>query len=95
MRKMTREDLVTTTTIFPTLVIPVGHDGSTSHAVTVVDDLLFDSTQKTAMKLKKESLNWICGTKGFMKFYMVLRFCHREGGDKERLERKEVTNWTD
>ena len=38
--KLTIEDLVKNKTIYPTLVIPSGNDGSTGHAVCVVDDLI-------------------------------------------------------
>jgi hypothetical protein len=46
-------------TAYPTVIVPVGADGSISHAVTVVDDLVFDSTQERAMKLEQQSLDWI------------------------------------
>ena len=39
------------------------HDGTLSHAVTVVDSVIFDSTQKRALRLQKTSLDWICGSK--------------------------------
>ena len=46
-------------TPYPTLVIPVLPDGSTSHAFCVVDDLIFDSSTQYALKLQWESVSWI------------------------------------
>ena len=37
-------DLLNNLTIYPTVIVLVGNDGSVNHAVTVVDDLIFDST---------------------------------------------------
>jgi hypothetical protein len=45
-----------------TLVIPCGNDGSVSHNVVVMDDIIFsNATQSNAMKLCRESLDWIYG----------------------------------
>ena len=55
------------------MVVPQGKDDSVGHAVCVVDDLIFDSTQKYALKLTKESLDWICGAGGCVGFF-ALRF---------------------
>ena len=38
--KMTIEDLVNNKTIYPTLVVPIGNDGSTGHTVSVMNDLI-------------------------------------------------------
>ena len=74
------ESLVSRHTQFPTLVIPMGKDKSLSHAVTVVDELIFDSTQERALKLTKESLDWICGSRdGCESLDQVLRFQHQWG----------------
>jgi hypothetical protein len=76
-RKMIRigkEDIVTLLTPYPTLVIPIGHDGSVSHAITIVDDLIFDSTQKYALKLGEQSLDWTCGDCGCRDLGLVVRF---------------------
>ena len=48
-------------TEFPTVVVPQGRDGSVNHAVCIVDDLVFDSTQPKALKLCRETLDWVCG----------------------------------
>ena len=74
MKKLTIKDLVKNKTIYPTLVIPSGNDGSTGHAVCVVDDLIFDSTQENALKLCRESLDWICGRYGCKELYVAIRF---------------------
>ena len=58
----------------PKLVIPQGKDGSINHAVAVVDDLIFDSTQSHAMKLKKESFDWICGSHGVQDLFIVIDY---------------------
>jgi len=64
-RKWTIElnDLFSDLSKYPTVILPLGSDGSINHAVCVVDDLIFDSTQSVAMKLCQESLDWICGNK--------------------------------
>ena len=72
--KMTVEQLVNNKTIYTTLVVPTGNDGSTGHAVCVVDDLIFDSTQENALKLCRESLDWVCGRYGCKELYIAMRF---------------------
>jgi hypothetical protein len=47
-------------TLYPTVLIPIGRDGSVNHAVCLVDDLKFDSTLTHALEYKKEVLDWIC-----------------------------------
>ena len=71
VKKITIEDLLKIKIIYPNLVIPSGNDGSTGHAVCVVDDLIFDSTQENVLKLCRESLDWICGKKGCKDIYML------------------------
>jgi hypothetical protein len=60
--------------VTPLLVIPAGKDGSVNHAVVVVDDLVFDSTQSHALKLKQETFEWICGEPGFERVYLAYHF---------------------
>jgi hypothetical protein len=55
MNHLSLDELVQNKTIFPTMVIPRANDGSASHAVVVVDDLIFDATQSHAIKLCRES----------------------------------------
>ena len=57
----------------PTIVIPLLADGTHSHAFCVVDDLIFDSSFPFALKLQKESVDWIFnGTQ--VSIYQALRF---------------------
>ena len=61
---------------YPTVVIPQGADGAISHAICVIDDLIFDTTQEYALKCTRNSLSWICncGSQGFEDVYAVIRF---------------------
>jgi hypothetical protein len=61
MNRISLDELVQNKTISPTMVIPRANDGSASHAVVVVDDIIFDATQSHAMKLSRDSFEWICG----------------------------------
>jgi hypothetical protein len=57
------------------VVIPLGGDGGIGHAITIVGDLIFDSTQSHALKLGKNSLDWCCANdRGFESIYMATRF---------------------
>ena len=71
---MTLQDLLQNKSPFPTLVIPRGNDMSVNHAICVVDDIIFDSTQPKALWLTRESLDWICGKQGCEGIHMALRF---------------------
>jgi hypothetical protein len=52
-------------------VIPLGGDGGIGHAITIVGDLILDSTQSHALKLGKNSLDWCCANDcGFASLYM-------------------------
>ena len=73
-RKITLQEVLDVVTPFPTIVIPCGNDDSVNHAVCVVDDLIFDSTQPYALKLTRQSFDWICGDGGCGSVYLVLRF---------------------
>jgi hypothetical protein len=44
MNRISLDELVQNKTIFPTMVIPRANDESASHAVVVVDDIIFDAT---------------------------------------------------
>jgi hypothetical protein len=89
---ITITDLVETKTCFPTLVIPIGKDGSNNHAVVVIDDLIFDSTQEFALKLCRESLDWICGEGGIASINIAIRF-NRSTQKKLVLKHQPKTNW--
>ena len=80
--------------IYPLIVILVGNDGSMNHAVTVVDDLIFDSTQTYALKKTKESLDWICGAKGFRVMHHAYHFCRKYKSSKDQITRVPLKNWS-
>ena len=73
-KEMSISELLTDEKPIPTVVVPQGKDDSVGHAVCVVDDLIFASTQKHALKLTKETLDWICGDGGYVGIYFALRF---------------------
>jgi hypothetical protein len=90
-KKLSIQDLLENKTWFPTAVIPYGKDESNNHAFVVVDDLIFDSSQTHAMKLCRESLDWICGENAMASINIALRF-NQSIGTKEKLQHKEKTN---
>ncbi|WP_288992857.1 hypothetical protein, partial [uncultured Marinobacter sp.] len=67
-------------------------DGANNHSFVVVDDLIFDSTQSCALKLCRESLDWICGEGGIASIDVALRF-NRGYRTKEKLPYQERTHW--
>ena len=77
---ITWDDLISTPTIFPTLVIPMGRDGSLNHAFCIVNDMIFDSTQRHVLQLRREVIDWICGDMGAEdKPWGVYRFIQSSG----------------
>jgi hypothetical protein len=61
------------------VVIPLGGDGGIGHAITIVGDLRFDSTQSHALKLGKNSLDWCCANnRGFESIYMAIKFAWKK-----------------
>ena len=92
MIRLSTIDLLNKLTIYPTVLVLVGNDGSVNHAVTVVDDLIFDSTQEFALKLTMESLNWICGPLGMKDIGKTYRF-KRSYGTKEKLQHTLCRHW--
>jgi hypothetical protein len=81
---LSRSELVNERTPFLTLIRPVGKDGSSDHAVCVVDDLIFDSRLAYALKLCEESLDLVCGSKGMAELGIVFRFCMHYGRKQPR-----------
>lgn len=73
LRRLTFDTLFTELTPFPTVVIPVLPNGSSTHAFCVVDDLIFDSTTPKALKLKMESIQWIFNDQ-HLDIYQAYRF---------------------
>ena len=45
-------------------VAPIGSDGSKSHAVAVVNGMIFDSSTTHAMLLCRNALDWCCNSVG-------------------------------
>ena len=89
INKMSIDDLLNDKTKHPTIVIPLGNDRKVSHAFCVIDDLIFDSTQKFALKLCQASIDWICGDCGCKDIYVAVRF-HEKYGDVDKFERKMI-----
>ena len=93
LRVMSVDDLVKPT-LYLTLVHPHGMDGSSDHAVCVVDDLIFDARIPHALKLTAESLDWVCGIQGLEKLGPVYRFSQPHGIKKKYIvERSMVRHW--
>ena len=94
-KTMTVKSLINEKSPWPTIVIPRAHDGGISHAITVIDDLIFDSTQEKAMKLTKESLDWICIKNGGIEsIYAAHRYCQKYNLPKHKSMKRVVeSNW--
>jgi hypothetical protein len=92
MNHISLDELVQNKTIFPTMVIPHANDGSASHAVVVADDIIFDATLSYAMKLCRESFEWICGKHGVGGIERALRFDKPDKTEK-RYMRTMLKNW--
>jgi hypothetical protein len=61
------------------VVIPLGGDGGIGHAITIVGDLIFDSTQSHALTLGNNSLDWCCANdRGFESIYMAIKFARKK-----------------
>ena len=78
----------------PTLVVPVGSDGGTQHAITVVDNLIFDSNVEVALRLCQDSLDWCTNApRGFHPVHYAIRFQRKHKNRKlckrERIRRRE------
>ena len=92
-RNLELAELCETKTPYPTIVVPQCVDGGINHAVTVVDDLVFDATQSNALKLKEETFEWICvKNDGFQKISKAFRF-HKAIKPKMKWAREIETNW--
>ena len=73
LRRLTIDDVINDLSPYPTLIIPFVADGNVSHALCVVDDLIFDSITPFALKLQRESFDWIFNNCE-LKIYLALRF---------------------
>ncbi len=77
--KLATYDPVKNTSPHPTLLQLLGKDGGTQHAVTTVDNWIFDSVEERALPLTQENLSHCCGTVlGFDRVYAAYRFEQRE-----------------
>jgi hypothetical protein len=92
--EFTVKDLCENTTCFPTIVIPLGKDKSVSHAICVIDDLIFDSTQPYALQLRKPSLDWVVQGPGIWMVYGAYRFHRRVDKNAPIVVREKKTNWS-
>ena len=79
--------------MWPTLCILHSSDGGLSHAVTVVDNYIFDSTTYRAMVINKENLDWCCGTDyyeaQFVGVYKAYRFIHASASSHILIRKRE------
>lgn len=73
VRPISWEEIFEDLTPYPTIVIAVLPDGTISHAFCVVDDLIFDSMTPYALKLQKESVQWIFDEPN-VEIYQAIRF---------------------
>jgi hypothetical protein len=87
------EEITADRTPYLTLISPIGRDGSSDHAVCVVDDLIFDARLPRALKLCKESFDLVCGAKGMSELGLVMRFCLPHGKNKRKVGRQMERNW--
>ena len=78
---------------FPMLVVLIGNDGSSNHAVTILDDLIFDSTQPYAIKKSRKSLDWLCGDDGFTKLGVAYLFNQKFASKRPQIERTVKINY--
>jgi hypothetical protein len=92
-RHLSIEQLCREKTPYPTIVIPSGNDGSVNHAVCVVDDLVFDSTQNYALKLKKGSFDFAVGPKGASGIFGAIRFYRPNKKGIQPMRREMKNNW--
>lgn len=87
-RNIEWKDVLDNYTPFPTVVIPLLPDGSTSHAFCIVDDLIFDSSTQFALKLQWESVQWICNYSP-CRIYQMLRFQHKFTAEGVKRQKKD------
>ena len=90
-RHLSLEDIFGNPTPYLNVVIPMGSDGSSSHAVVIIDDLIFDASLKFVLKLQSTSLDWSCRSK-VIAIKAAIRF---EAPRKKTIlfKRKMKKNW--
>jgi hypothetical protein len=71
-------DILENRSMWPTLCVLKGSDFSINHAITVVENYIFDSNRSCAMKLMKSYLDWRCsdfaGEQKFVAVHTAYRF---------------------
>jgi hypothetical protein len=93
-KEMLVGEIVQSMTPHHAVVHPKGMNGSSDHAaVCVVDDIVFDARFTHALKLRKESFDWVCGPRGMAELGQVIRFCLPHGVPKRKRERPVQRNW--
>jgi hypothetical protein len=77
-RVYTELDILTDKSMWPTLCILKGNDNSTNHAVTIVEDFIFDSNNHYALPLTVTSLDWcVSGDDGEEVKFLSVPFAYR------------------
>ena len=75
---LTNLDVLKDRSMWPTLCILKGNDGSTNHAVTIVENYIFDSNNTYALPLNESTLNWCCcGDEGLEVKFVSVPFAYR------------------
>jgi hypothetical protein len=92
-KEMLVGEIVQSMTPHLTVEHPKGMDGSSDHAVCVVDDIVFYASFTHALKLREESFDWVCGPRGMAELGQVIRFCLPHGVPKRKRERPVQRNW--
>ena len=86
-------DIFENQSMWPTLCILHSSDGGLSHAVTVVDTYIFDSTTYRAMVINRKNLDWCCGTDyyeaKFVGVYKAYRFINASASTHILIRKKE------
>jgi hypothetical protein len=78
IQTMKNFDILQNRSMWPTLCVLRGSDSSINHAVTVVENYIFDSNRSCAMNLTKSNLDWCCsdfsGKQQFVAIHTAYRF---------------------
>jgi hypothetical protein len=82
-RSLLKFDVLNNRSIWPTLCVLKGSDGGINHAVTVVENYIFDGNCQHALPLTIQSLNWCCSSDEirdveFVEVYSAYRFAKRK-----------------
>ena len=69
----------------PTVVVLIGTDNLTDHAITVYKDMIFDMSTENVLSRCRQTLDWCCPT-GFQKIDRA--YSLKEKPEHERKQRK-------